>query len=572
MILTNLFNQWKHFLFITIFLLVVFILAIGIWYSPILFKGYSPSAPSADSILAHNLYENNFYSVENNINIVLSSSLVKDEGILSAKGNKLTPLLYSKMFDFIGLPQANHLILFSIFINALVLVIFTGLIFHLFNFKTAFVFSLVYILLPFNWQSPYFISSYEFALLFLSLFFFLFFYGLKNKYNYICLPISGIFLILACLSRESLFLIAPFLLLFLWFKKQKKPLFYIFIPFMIIFAIFWLPNVAHNSYLQLFTTHVSEQNKGTDFSYYGHIYPDPYTYHFGQEEFLTDLQNKIDNNEIVLMEELYKIKRLKNMGIVDISLFDRARIGLTISSRHIFRFVSLEDTGGPFILFLIFLGLYSLRQKNKYLYQFFIYWIISTIFLMSFIVLVGRNHLIDFNWAITLLISLGLIFLIKLFSNYFNLKKKKQVFLYIALLFIVIYHLILVNHVAWSRIYDNSHSLMIQSYGQEIKKLNINDKDIIAVGLDSVSVYSLNYLTNKSVVIFRSETVADLLEDNKLDWAFEQFGVKYILGYSDELTGKIINQTKVVNVASNSLKPIIPEMSRNKGWLMNLVN
>ncbi|MBU1255264.1 hypothetical protein KKH35_00135, partial [Patescibacteria group bacterium] len=402
--------------------------------------------------------------------------------------------------------------------------------------------------------------------------FLFYFYGIRQKNGYIYLIMAGASLALSCLSREALLLIVPFLLLFLWFEKQKKQLFYIFIPFIIIFAIFWLPNITHNSYLQLFTTHVSEENKSADFGFYGHVYPDPYTYHFKQEEFLTNLKNKIDNNEMVLMAEIDRIRELKNMGIADISLFDRIRTGLMFSSRHVFRFASLEDIGGPFILLLILLGLYSLRQKNRYLYQFFVYWIFSTVFLLAFVVLAGRNHLMDFGWAIALLISLGLMFLAKLISDYFNLEKKKQVFLYIALLFIILYHLVLVNHVAWSRVYDDSSNLMVQSYSQEVKKMDIADKDVIAVGLDSGAIYNLNYITNKSMVIFRPETIKNLLEENKLDWAFEQFGIKYILGYSDELSEEIINQADVVNVASDSLEPVIPEMSRNKGWLMNLVN
>ena len=560
-------NFLTNRIIIGLFFLIIFILASIIWYSPILFKGYNPYGLSDGSLLARNLHESGLYSIDNNLNITLSSNLIKDNGIPSIKGNKLTPLLYSKIFSVTGLSEANDLILLSIFINALALIIFTLLVFYLFNFKTALIFSLIYIFLPFNWQLPYYISGYEFALLFLSLFFLLFFYGLKNKYNYIYLSISGFFLVLACLSKEVFFLIAPFLLLFLWFKKQKKPLFYIFIPFVIILSIFWLPNITNNVYLKLFVSDTSEEVKSVDL----HLYPDSYTYYFEQEEFLNDLKNKIDNNEIVLMKELDKIKALKNVGAGDISLFDRIRVGLVIGSRHIFRFISLEDIGGPFVFLLILFGLYSLRQKNKYLYQFFVYWIISAIFLMSFIILAVRNHLMDFNWAIALLISLGLVFLIKLISNYFNLKKKKQVFLYIALLFILIYHFVLVNHVAWSRIYDNSNNLIIQSYSQEIKKLNISNNDVIVVGLDPGAIYSLNYLTNKSVVIFRSETIENLIIKDKLNFAFNEFNVKYILGYSDKLSEDILNKIDVINIASNSLEPVVPELSRNKGWFMNLI-
>jgi len=565
-------NIKNKFLINSIFLLAVFILAVCVWYSPALFKGYPAYTMTINALMGRNVHLTGLYSVENDFNVFLASDLIKEQGHISIYGNKLTSLLYGKIFTLIGLSGVDNLVLLSVFIHALTLLIFTGVVLYLFRLKTAVIFSLIYIFLPFNWYLPYHLGTYEFVLFFLALFFLFYFYGIRQKNGYIYLIMAGASLALSCLSREALLLIVPFLLLFLWFEKQKKQLFYIFIPFIIIFAIFWLPNITHNSYLQLFTTHVSEENKSADFGFYGHVYPDPYTYHFKQEEFLTNLKNKIDNNEMVLMAEIDRIRELKNMGIADISLFDRIRTGLMFSSRHVFRFASLEDIGGPFILLLILLGLYSLRQKNRYLYQFFVYWIFSTVFLLAFVVLAGRSHLMDFGWAIALLISLGLMFLAKLISDYFNLEKKKQVFLYIALLFIILYHLVLVNHVAWSRVYDDSSNLMVQSYSQEVKKMDIADKDVIAVGLDSGAIYNLNYITNKSMVIFRPETIKNLLEENKLDWAFEQFGIKYILGYSDELSEEIINQADVVNVASDSLEPVIPEMSRNKGWLMNLVN
>ena len=560
-------NIKNKFLFNAIFILVIFILAIIVWYSPVLFKGYSTYSLNINVLLARNIHLIDLHSAENNLNVILSTDLIQDNGVVSIRGNKLTPLLYSKVFDIFGLFETNNLIFLSIFIYALTLIIFTVLILYLFDFKIALIFSLIYIFLPFNWHLPYGIGAYEFALLFLSLFFFLFFYGIKNKYHYIYLPISGIFLALACLSREVFLLIAPFLLLFLWFKKQKINIIFLFIPFIIVLAIFWLPNISNNDYIKLFTSDLSNEAKSSDVD----LYPDPYTYHFEQEIFLFDLQNKIDNNEIVLMKELDRIKELKNAGVGEISLFDRARIGLVISLRHIFRFVSLEDIGGPFIFFLIILGLYSLKQKNRYLYQFFVYWVFSAVFLMSFVVLAVRNHLMDFNWVIALLISLGIIFLVKLINNYLNFKKKKQVFLYIVFLSIIIYHFILVDHIVWSRAYNNNSSLMVQAYSQEIKKLNIIDNNVIVVNLTVSDMYNLNYLTNKSVVIFKPETIKNLLKENKLDYAFEQFNVKYILGYSDELSERIVEQTNIINISSNSLKPISLEISRNKGWLMNLI-
>lgn len=564
-------NQAKRFLFISVFLLAVFVLAIVVWYSPTLFKGYAAYTISPNALLARNVYQTGLYSAESDLNVFLSSSLIKEQGHLSTVGNRLTSLLYAKVFKITGLPSENNFVLFSVIIHALTLVIFTLVVLYLFGFGIFLIFPLIYIFLPFNWQLPYSLAEYEFALLFLSLFFLFYLYGLKRKYDSIYLIIAGVFLGLACLSAEALLLIVPFLLIFLWLKKQKRFLFYIFAPFVILFVFLWLSNVSSNVYIQLFTTQVPEKVKSADFSFYGHIYPDPYTYHFEKDEYLKSLQDQVSENRLDLMEKIGRSKVLTNMGIQGMGFIDRIKVGLMISSRHIFRFFSLEDIAGPFVFLLMLLGAYSLRRKNKHLYQFFVYWILSSIFLMAFVVLVVRNHLMDFNWAIALLISLGLLTLGKIVIDYFQFQTKKARIIYLAILLAVLYQLVLVNHVAWSRIYDNSSNLKIKAYSQEIKKMDIADKDIIAVNLGPSGALNLNYLTNKSVVVLRPETIKSLLEKNKLNFTFERFGVKYILGYSEELTDKIVSQTNLVSIASASLKPAVPEMSRNRGWLMNLV-
>jgi len=565
------FNRTKHFLLISIFLLAVFILSVSVWYSPTLFKGYAPYSISPNAVMGRSIYQTGLYSVESNHNVILSSNLLESQGHISARGNKLTSLLYGAVFKIIGLPDANDLVLLSIFINALTLLVFSGTVLYLFNFKTSLVFSLIYIFLPFNWALPYGLGVYEFASFFLSLFFLFYFYGSRQKNRQIYLVISGIFLALSCLSKEAMLLIVPFLCVFLWLTKKKIYLVYILVPFIILFAFFWLPDIGHNVYMQLFTTQISEESKSSDFSFYSHLYSDPYTYHFEQKEFIEDIQSKITGKDWDLMERIGGVRSLKIMAVQEINFSDRFKIGFTLSLRHIFRFISLEDIAGPLIFLLMLLGVYVLKQRDKHLCQFFVYWILTTIFLLSFVVLAQRNHLMDFSWAIALLISLGSLSLSEIIIDYLNLKGKKELIINILVLLLVLYNFILVNHVAWSKTYDNSNNLMIEAYSQEIKKLDITDSDVIAINLSSNEAFTLNYLTNKSVVPFGPETIRNLLEKDKLNFAFEEFNVKYVLGYSNELTEEIFKQTEVVNIATNSLEPVIPEMSRNKSWLMNTI-
>jgi len=567
-------NQAKHFLFISMFLMSVFILAVIVWYSPILFKGYSPNGVGIDINIARNINEAGIFSLENNLNVVLSSSLISENGEVSGLGSKLTVFLYAglwKIFDSLSLDQ---LFLMSVIINAFALIIFTILVSDLFDRKTGLLFALVYIFLPFNWRASYSVGSYEFALVFIALFFFFYFQAenknIQKSARFFWI-LAGVFLVGAVLSKECFILLPAFLILFLLWKKRKEALIFIMIPFILLMGVFWLPDFIQKSiYFNLLTGIPVEKSASADFSFYGHLYPDPYTYHFNKDVFLEESLEKY-NQETLSVEKIEKSKLMKNVGAKKISILERLKVNLTIGSRHVFRFVSLEDIGGPFVFLLILLGLCSLRQKKRHLYQFFVYWIFSAVFLMSFVILVTRNHLVDFSWAIALMVTLGVFSVIRMISEYFNLGKKKIMCMQILIFGAVLYNFILANHVFLGRAYDNINVLRMEAYSQLIKSLNINDEEVIALNIHSGYLYHLNYLTDKSLVVFRTETIKNLIEENKLESAFEKFNVKYIIGYSDDLSKKIIEKANIINIGSDPIECVNPDISRNKGWLMNLI-
>ncbi|MBU1289933.1 glycosyltransferase family 39 protein, partial [Patescibacteria group bacterium] len=559
-------SKIKHFLLVGLFLAAVFVSAVVVWRAPALFKGYTAYTVSPNALIARNLYLVDSFSIENDLNVLLSSNLVEEEGHLSRFGNKLTSFSYAEVFKFTGFPSESRFLLLSVIIHALTLLIFTIVVLYLFNIKTALIFSLIYVFIPFNWQLPYYFGNYEFALFFSSLFFLFYFLGTNENKNYFYLVISGVFLALAGLSKETFLLIVPFLFFYLLFYKKKLALTYILIPFVIIFAVFWLPSATENTNIKLLFTETSEETKSSDFASYGHLFPDPYTYHFKFDEFIGNIQNQIENNELDLSSEVYFKKNMSNLAFGRINPFDRLMVGTMMLSKHISKFFSLEGIGGAFVFLLILIGGAAIRRKNKDLYYFIFYWIISSILIFSYAVLVSRSHLMDFGWALSLLITLGILSLSEAIANYFGLKGKKLIVVYAVIVMLVSYNFVLVGHVVWNNIYDHNTNLVIKSYAQEIEKMNISDEDIIAVNLNPSEINNLNYMTDKSLISFQEKTVEDLLEENKLNEAFEKFGVKYILGYSDELNKKITNYSDVISIASNSIEPIEIEVSANKGW------
>jgi len=555
------------------FILAVFFLAIGVWYSPIIFKGYSASVISREIVMARNYYQSGVLASQNNLNVTLASSLIKSEGHSLVLSEYFGSFFYSKIFKITGIPDYNTLILISLILYALVLVLFTIITLHLFNLKVAIVFSLIYIFLPLGWGLTDSSGSYEFCLIFLALFFLFYFMGVKgdekskNTIAAFLFIFSGLFLALSSLSKEIALVFAFALFVFLAFKKLKLQLIYIFIPFVILLMVFWLPSVlsGENRYLRLFTSKTPEKSV---FSVYTHVFPDPYTYYFEKEEFL----GKIKNQDLGLIENLQMKKDLVNYGFVEINLFERVKVGFYILSHHLSRFFSLEDFGGPIVLLLWILGIVYLKNKNSFLHKLFIYWIGISLFIFSFVTLVSRNHMMDFIWPIILGIVLGLFYILQIVKNHFQIKGRKAFVLDVIIIGLILYHLLLANHVVLGRKYDRDFMPRSFTYTQEIKKFDIGDSDVIAIPEDFPGqADTLNYLTDKSFVVFRDSTLNKLLNEGKIKQAFESFGVKYILGYSDELSNRIAEGVDVINVASSSLEIDMGQVSENKSFFMNLV-
>jgi len=556
-----------------LFLVIIFLIAVLVWYSSVIFKGYPIQPISQDILLARNYHQTGVLATHNNQSIVISSSLIKEQGHPLVISQYLGSFFYAKIFDIVGLPSYNNLILLSIILYALVLLLFVILILYLFNFKLAVVFSLIYIFSPLGWGLTYSLGEYEFCLLFWALFFIFYFLGLKkteqssNQLYNLFFIISGVFLAFSALSAEVTLVFALAFFIFLLLRRLKWQLIWAFIPFAILLIIFWLPSFlsGENEYLSLLINRPTQESISLAQL---HVFPDPYTYYFEKEEFL----ERFKNQDLGWSENLETRKILTNFGFEQINLFNRIKVGFYLLSQHISRFFSLEDFGGPFFTLLLILGLIYLIHKYKFLYQLSLYWLIISFFVFAFVVLVSRNHLMDFIWLLILLISLGLLYLLQIVGSYFQLSRKWLAFLNIIVIGLALYHLVLVNHVILGKKYDEDFMPRSISYAQEIKKLDIDDREVIAIPGDFPSQGStLNYLTNTSSVIFQSSTLEKLLKQGKIKQAFEAFGVKYIIGYSDELSRKLIEEAEVINIASRSLEIDMGRVSENKSFLMNLI-
>lgn len=555
------------------FLSLVFVASFAVWYSPAVFKGHVPYKVSELMPIAKNVYKTGRFSMENDKNVYLASSLIKEKGQTSIVGNKMTAYFYAWVFKFTGLLNPDKLILFSVMLNSMTLIVFAFIVSYLFGLRVSALFSLAYILMPFNWLSVYSVGVYEFATLFMSFFFLFFVLAKEKKPEFIYLFSAGFFLGLAALSRETFFLIIPAIIVYFWLAKKWRSLIPIAISVLIMIVVFYLPTIfgkdGGNVYTNLFSGSQSKTEKFTDFTYFGHLYPDPYVYHQERKEFLDSYKAKTEKAGFIEFLQMKKV--MANMGEKSVGIFERLSLGMLLFSTHLANFFSLEIVGGPFILLFAIFGMIYLKRKDIQLYKFFSSWFFVTLFLLSFVVLVSREHLKDFSWFMPLLVSLGAFFLIDLLKEKYNLRGRKLLFLTILVSFVILYGLVVSDHVVFGKIYDKDGARKIETYAVKIREAMIPNDTVIALGLDSKEELLLNYLTDKTTVVITPDTVKKLIDQKKTNDAFEFFGAKYILGYSDDLSAKILAGSKLINIASSSIRVSEDKNSAGRSLLMNLV-
>lgn len=567
-------------IFFPLFLIFIFGAAIGIWSSPILFKGYPVALRSLEIVLARNVAQSGTYGSENNLNVVVAPELVKAEANYNSEGNMFSPIFWATIFKIFGWQDWNRLIVISLVINALSLVFFTIAVRFLFGSKVAYVFPFIYILLPSNWQTAAVsLGVYEFSLLFFSLFVLLYFWGSKQKFSHFYLVLSGLFLILSCLAKEVVFLFVPVFFFWLLFYKKKKELLVVFVPFLILLAIFWLPTMmglkGQNHYRNFFVVNSANETSFVYYDSFADIYRDAYTFHFDREAVRSRFEEKIKETENKNDGWLYRAALTKlgaNNALRGISFIERLIEGSILLSKHVLRFLSIEEIGGPFIFLLMIIGWWQLKKKDTQLHYLLGAWLVAVPFLLGYVVLASRNHLIDLGFAIACLVSFGLISIWSLIKNNGSSSKYNKIFFTFVVL-LTFYNLFLAGRIFWGRAYDTSNTPEIKYLAEKTNDMSadIGPKNVIAVGCACLQ-YPLNYLTDKSVVFFHPETIKELVAKQELQSVFDRFGIKYIIGYDKQTSDLIEKNSNVINISDwpNQSTVSLPA-SYNKMWLLNLI-
>lgn len=515
---------------IALILICLFLLSLIVRFVPVWRKGYSFCPFGGNLALAKNFSLTGEYKIENKKNVILSSVNIREQGIPCNLGNQLTAVFYGwtfKIFGFhLGLPLYVSLLLWSLSGSLLFL-----LVYRLFDLKLAIIFSFVEMLMPFVLRSALMPGFYEWAILFFTIG--LIFYLHKKEIGFWSLFLASVFFGLAVLTRNAFLVSFPPLVIYdFWNHKSWKRMFVFILPFSLIFGGSLISGYLRGS------TNAYLSAQDTSFSFYGHLYPDPYTFHFEKEAYLEKIL-KAPNVTATwfLMKYGYQVG-LKNKIIrYARSIFFYPR-----------KFILLVYSGGPLIILFLLGGLVYLYKKNIYLFKLFIIWSVCWYAGLIFLKTSNWDHFLELEFLIILLVSLGIYWLIEFIWQSQLAYKRLIILILIIALFA---HFIQANKWMLHEQYTSSNIEMVMKLKQELEHHEIDKKgDIIALDIHTVVYQSLAYYTDYNIIYFDSQTIDKLLADHKLSWAFEQFGVTKIIGFSEKRSQQIIEQTGVQNLSN----------------------
>ncbi|MFA6410766.1 MAG: hypothetical protein WCW26_04310 [Candidatus Buchananbacteria bacterium] len=528
------FGQEKYKKLLIIFLAVlIFAGSFLVHYLPVLVKGYSPAICTDNLILARNYYLTGQKTIENESGVYLSTDLIKENGgIAATTENELTPIIYSQLFRVFGflpdLPLYISLICFS-----LILVLLFLLFNKMFNLSVALLAVGFGLLVPIFWWGSVYLGFYEFALLFFVLGFFIYFYPKQPSYFH--LIFASLFFGLAALCRNAFLISFLAILIFDFFKNRsiKKSVVFV-LPFAAIVGLVFGLEVFAGSNLYL------SPKKVEAFSYYTHLFPDPYTYHFEAESYLAEIKDNA-KGDIAGM--------IVDRGDYNFSEYLQKRGEILINSVNYYlrQLISLTILGGPITLLFVIFGFYFLQKENKKLFYFFGFWFSFLAFFLLFLKTSNWDHLLEILPLISLTGGLGVYYCLQSIYHW-ETDKNKSLILTIILVIAVFGNLFGLSKIMFSREYGGQNLVVkAQSIINGLKAANLDSKkDVVAIGIHPGLSGVLNYYTDKNYIYFDPETIIRLTKENKLKEGFDYFGVTAIAGFSDEIMATAANQTKVL--------------------------
>jgi len=522
---------------------LIFLTSFFVRYGLYRVKGFV-STTQFNLIIARNWAQTGLLSYENKDNVVLSSKLVKSDGVPTNLGNKLNFYIYGLLFRYFGF-QPNLPMYASFILNSLASVLFFFIIYRIYSLRVGLTAALLSALAPFSLPASNAVGNNEWAVFFLAVAALVFFWPKERKI--LSLALAGLFLGLSAAVKNSFFIaFLPFVILEFWpAGGLTKRSFLNSVVISLVFLAVVLPLffIGGNVYL---TEMLGATNQYEDsFAVVGHLFPDSYTFHYDRDGFLKDHVASLGHasggwfqfwgDQGAFLEEFgYKVG------------FFRAEIITRLYSAWIYfkgLFLSLITFGGLLTWFFMVLGIIELREKKeKPLILFCAYFLATWILFLIFLKTSNFAQLSIISLPVSLLAAVGLDKLARSLSVTVDLwwLSTKKIEAAVIIIFLVVF-----VQISWWSIRELS--LEFESTGSAIRAITAHPISCPAGQLSVImtgwQANILNYYNNCSFVYFAPSTIKKLAEKEELGQALKIYGIAGYLGYSDEITTIIKKNT-----------------------------
>jgi len=530
-------KQHKRF-GLALLMIFIFFLSFAIHYFFYWSKGFVPGE-YYNLLIGRNWAQTGKISYESAENVILSTEAVVSQGTPTNLGNKLTFFLYGFLFRLFGfhpeLPLYTTFILYS-----LAAVFIFLLVWRIFDWKIGLIAALLNLVAPFSLPSSNKIGYHEWAWFFLALALLFYFWSKERKLKHLIL--TGLFLGLSMAAKNSFFVALPaFLFLEFWEERNiiKKAIWRCAV-LLIIFLVFSLPLVfmGGNDYLRELFNFPNKYNYSS--SDFGHLFPDPYTFHYEKNDYL---KNLIANKDTYPGGEFRLWGDSGSYIEYGLSIgFFKAQIITRIYSVWIYLkgFLSLVVFGGMFTWFLIMLGIFELFKKRNYSLIFFsAVYFASWFFWMIFLKTSNYPQLLILSPPILILAGLGIGKIGEMIAQSFYYPKfSAKISMAVAGIFLIFFF-----QISWwsmRELYLNGEAerQLLKFASSQKNSLDFSKKGVTAVGL---SPDILSYYFDRSFVYFVPETIKKLADKKELNQVFQKYNITGFFGY-DEETSKIIDK------------------------------
>ncbi|MDD5025959.1 MAG: hypothetical protein PHH13_01130 [Candidatus Peribacteraceae bacterium] len=515
------------------------VLLVAVWLIPVAFTGFSFTIPALLS--ARNFAATGIFSVTDSIGRVLSPSLLPMLGALNSSDGRLSDVLYAALSHWIPFSSTFAWTLTGAVLMAAALALFWLAAVRVFGKRIAWIALVLSALTPLYWQQALMADPYKFAFLF---FFasFAAFVWIAPRSRLLAVLIAGIFFGLSVSAKDVFLTFLPwFVLAYIWMERHrwKNALTEIILFSILAGGIYLLPYMGDIRTLGYPANHnlarlwpgARDLANGT----YLHLYPDPYTYHFDRERFDTEHLKEVASQPLIT--RLQNGKTLLNYGLVSGTLLSIGN-GAWLLLNSLPSFAQQGRMGG--IVFWLFLipGLVVLWKRDRRLTILLGGLIVSSYFIVSFVLHYEREHLMDVVWAVELFVAVGILVVSEMVAA--SSKRISSGKLAALIAGILCVQLVQANRFEFAELYRRTS--VPQVFVQAEMAKGLSEDAVVALPLHTDTISTLAYMSGRTFVRFDEATVKRLLTERRLAEAFKTYGITHVLGYAQDTEAAVKRQ------------------------------